>query len=220
MQHMPGAKKMLGLSGICSPALAGRVRRGRRRQQFPGFASQTHSPETAWGAVTQPVEGCCSKKSSACTENAWSVRHMQPGFSRACAPRGAFAGAAGPAGGRRQQFPGFAKQTHSPKAAWGAVQQPVKGCCSKKATQARRIENAWSVRYMQPGFSRACAPREPAGMDAGVNNFLGLRSKPTAQNRHGGRFWKGESRRLSPAQGIEAEIPEAPRLNPHAKRVD
>jgi hypothetical protein len=27
--------------------------------------------------------------------------------------------------------------------------------------------------------------RRPAGMDAGVNNFLGLQSKPKAQNRQG-----------------------------------
>jgi hypothetical protein len=49
-------------------------------------------------------------------------------------------------------------------------------------------------------------------MEAGVGNFLGLRSKPTASKRHGCRF--------EAAQWIEAEIPEAPRPYPHAKRVD
>jgi hypothetical protein len=29
-QHTPGAEKMLGMSGICRAALAGRVRRGGR----------------------------------------------------------------------------------------------------------------------------------------------------------------------------------------------
>jgi hypothetical protein len=41
----------------------------------------------------------------------------------------------------------------------------------------RRGENAWYVRYMQPGFSRACAPRGLAGMDAGVNYSLGFASQ-------------------------------------------
>jgi hypothetical protein len=58
------------------------------------------------------------------------------------------------------RFPGFAEQTHSPKTAWGAVKQPVKGCVQKDVAYARRTKNAWYVRYMQPGFSRACAPRE------------------------------------------------------------
>jgi hypothetical protein len=53
-------------------------------------------------------------------------------------------------------------------------------------------------------------------MEAGCNDSIRfLRSKKrTAQKRQGGRFWKGESLRLSPAQGIAAEIPEA---SPKAK---
>jgi hypothetical protein len=57
----------------------------------------------------------------------------------------------------------------------------------------------------------AVCRRSRAGMEAGVNNYLGLRSKPKALKRHGCRF--------RAAQGIEAEIPEAPRPYPHAKRV-
>jgi hypothetical protein len=50
MPHTPGAEKMLGMSGICSPALAGRVRRGGRLQWFHKFfASQkTYSSKMAW----------------------------------------------------------------------------------------------------------------------------------------------------------------------------
>jgi hypothetical protein len=55
-------------------------------------------------------------------------------------------------------------------------------------------------------------PAQPGRQEAGCNNFLGLLCKPKAQKRHGCRFWA--------AQGIEAEIPEAPRPYPHAKRVD
>jgi hypothetical protein len=46
-------------------------------------------------------------------------------------------------------------------------QQPVKGCRSKQATQARRPENARYDRQLQPGFSRANAPRD-AGFDGGI----------------------------------------------------
>jgi hypothetical protein len=48
----------------------------------------------------------------------------------------------------------------------------------------------------------AVCRRSRAGMDAGINNSLGLRSKPGGKKQHGCCFL--------PAQGIEAEIPEAP----------
>jgi hypothetical protein len=70
---------------------------------------------------------------------------------------------------------------------------------------------SFSAQKIEPRSQRR-PRRNRAGMDAGVSNSLGLRSKPTAQKRHGCRFWA--------AQGIGAEIPEAPRPYPHAKRVD
>jgi hypothetical protein len=51
------------------------------------------------------------------------------------------------------------------------------------------MEYAWYVRQMQPGFSRACAPRMPAQpgrQEAGVNNIPGFCfAKPEGENRQG-----------------------------------
>jgi hypothetical protein len=57
-QRRPGARNMLGMSGICSPALAGRVRRGCRPERIPwGFASQNPQPKNGMDAVFRPRKG-------------------------------------------------------------------------------------------------------------------------------------------------------------------
>jgi hypothetical protein len=56
-------------------------------------------------------------------------------------------------------FLGLRSKPTAEKRHGAQVKQPVEGCCSKKAAQARRGEYAWYVRHMQPGFIRACAPR-------------------------------------------------------------
>jgi hypothetical protein len=55
---------------------------------------------------------------------------------------------------------------------------------------------------------------DQVGMDAGYNGFISFFAKQKTYGSKMARrpFLKGESRRLSPAQGIEAEIPQTPAL--------
>jgi hypothetical protein len=131
----------------------------------------------------QPVEGCCSKKSSTGPAHGTCLVGpvMQPGFSRTCAPRG--------------------------RPAWGAEKQPVEGCCSKKSS-AGPVRRKCLVR---PVYAARLEPGVRAA-GAGVNNFLGLRSKP--RRRKTAWLRKDAGPAWMPAWGIFPWVCEA---NPQPK---